>query len=398
MHRIISIHPFDPRGCKVGGIETHVRHTIKFFPEDIDLVVVGVDESNLLDLGVPIILLNEFGREYTFIPILNTKVININTAAKNILKSLTFNFFISLFKYRKVIKKTYNSMESSIEIQRYEFSWFCYLNNFSNLLITHGDADPTKKLDSLLGKVWFLHTFNESFAVKHANKIVSVSSEQAKRLIFNFPMKSNDIHYMTVSVDDHLFKPSPFNVDDGVLRIAFAGRLDEFKRPQMMFKIIKVLKAKLNNKVEFHYIGVTDPTVFKEYHEVKDNVICHGFKRSPEIAKMWQGFHIGIVTSIFEGWPVYVMECICAGRPVVSLKLDQMQDTFRNGFCGEMLDMNEDSESTINKMSSSIVEQWLLILDKQLEPLNVNKVIEPFKVSIQQKKLFSLHVNISRVF
>jgi len=392
MHRIISIHPFDPRGCKVGGIETHVRHAIKFFPENIDFVVVGVDESNLLPLGKPITLLNDYGREYTFLPVLNTKVVNINTAAKSIFKSLTFNFFIALFKYRKVIKKTYDTMKSSVEIQRYEFSWFCYLNNFSNLLITHGDADPNKKLDSLLGKVWFLHKFNESFAVKHANKIISVSSKQTKRLIADFPKKAKDIHYMTVSVDDSLFIPTPFNIDDGILRIAFAGRLDEFKRPQMMFKILKVLQAKLNGKVEFHYIGVTDPTVFKEYNDVKNIVVCHGFKRSPDIAEMWKDYHIGIVTSVFEGWPVYVMEAICAGRPVVSLRLEQMQDTFRNAMCGEMLDINNDSELTINEMSDSFIRQWNSIQNKSLDPLIVNSFINPFKVSKQLDALFNLHM------
>ncbi|MEM5507123.1 glycosyltransferase [Shewanella frigidimarina] len=394
MHRIISIHPFDPRGCKVGGIETHVRHTIKFFPEDIDLVVVGVDESNLLDLGVPIILLNEFGREYTFIPILNTEIININTAAKNILKSLTFNFFISLFKYRKEIKKHYFSMKSSVEIQRYEFSWFCFFNRFTNLLITHGDADPNKKLDSLLAKVWFLHKLNESFAVKHANKVVSVSSEQTKRLIEDFPKRADDIHYKTVSVDDSLFKPTPFNIDESILRIAFAGRLDEFKRPQMMFKILKVLRTNLNGKVEFHYIGVTDPSVFKEYHDVKDIVICHGFKRSPDIAEMWKDYHIGIVTSVFEGWPVYVMEAICAGRPVISLKLDQMQDTFNSGMCGQMLHINDDNESAINEMSNSFINHWDLIKNGSVEPTIISSTINPFKVSTQLKYFFSLHTNL----
>ncbi|MCL1143253.1 glycosyltransferase [Shewanella gaetbuli] len=397
MHRIISIHPFDPRGFKVGGIETHVRNTIKFFPKNVDLVVVGVDETNQLPLGVPIILTNDFGRSYTFIPVLNTTVIDINTAAKNVFKSLTFNFFFSLFKYQNVIKEKYKELKSSVEIQRYEFSWFCYVNRFSTLLITHGDADPNKKLDSLLGKVWFLHKLNESFAVKKANRVISVSSEQTKRLKNDFPSKADVIEYMTVSVDDNLFIPTPYKLEDDTLRIAFAGRLDEFKRPQMMFKILKTLKNQLNSKIEFHYIGVSNPKVFKEYADVQDIVVCHGFKRSSEIAEMWKGFHMGIVTSVFEGWPVYVMEAICAGRPVVSLRLEQMQETFEKGVCGEMLSVNDDSNNTVSMVCHSVINIWDKIKKRAMCPSDVNESISGFKSSNQINKLFDLHcLNVER--
>ncbi len=240
-------------------------------------------------------------------------------------------------------------------------------------------------------KVWFIHKFNESFAVKHANKIISVSSEQAKRLIVDFPDKAKCISYMTVSVDDTLFKPTQFITNDSVLRIAFAGRLDEFKRPQMMFNIIKKLQSKLNGKIEFHYIGVSDPSKFKEYESVKQHVICHGFKRSTEIAELWKVFHMGIVTSVFEGWPVYVMEAICAGRPVVSLRLEQMYSTFASGFCGQMLDVNDDTDYTVNIMLDSIVEIWSSIRKGLMNPLLINSAIEDFKSTNKIQHLFSIH-------
>ena len=390
-HRIISLHPFDPRGCKVGGIETHVRHTIKFIPDNIDLIVVGVDESNELELGKVIILENEMGKKYQFLPILNTKKIHINKPAKKIFQSLTLNFFFALFKFGSVIKSLSKEMKTSIEIQRYEFSWFCRFKHLRHVLLTHGDADPNQKLDSILGKMWFIHRFNEARAVKAANSIISVSSEQAKRLQQDFPKRKDDIHYMTVSVDDSLFKPTPYLTDDDILKIAFAGRLDEFKRPQMMFTIIKKLSEKLDGKIEFHYIGVSDPTIFAEYQAVKEHVTCHGFQRSPAIAKLWEGFHMGLVTSVFEGWPVYVMEAVCSGRPVSAVKLDQMADTFADGQCGVMLDINNDQEDTINLMVDGILSTWRHIQSGQIEPGNVNKKIEAFKASNQMGKLFSLH-------
>lgn len=390
-HQIISLHPFDPRGKKVGGIETHVRHTIKFKPDDIQLIIVGVDESNELELGKVIELENEFGKTYQFLPILNTTKVHINKPASKIFESLTLNFFFALFKYRKVIKTLSNSANTTIEIQRYEFSWFCRFNKLQYVQLTHGDADPKQKLDSLLGKMWFLHQFNEARAIKSAQCIISVSSEQAKRLQKDFPERANDIHYMTVSVDDSLFKPTPYILDDGILKIAFAGRLDTFKRPQMMFNIIKQLSDKLSGNVEFHYIGVSDPESFAEYQAVKDKVICHGFQRSPYIAKLWEGFHMGLVTSVFEGWPVYVMEAVCSGRPVVSLKLDQMANTFADGQCGTMLSVNNDQASTVDLMVDDILVIWKKIQQAEIQPEAVNKVIDGFKASNQLARLFALH-------
>lgn len=390
-HQIISLHPFDPRGKKVGGIETHVRQTIKFKPDNIRLIVVGVDESNQLELGKTIELKNEFGKTYHFLPVLNTTKVDINKPASNLFQSLTLNFFIALFKYGQVIKKLSKGIETTIESQRYEFSWFCRFNKLEYVQLTHGDADPKQKIDSLLSKMWFIHHFNEARAVKAAKSIISVSSEQAKRLQGDFPTRKNDIHYMTVSVDDGLFKPTPYIVDDGILKIAFAGRLDEQKRPAMMFNIIKELADKLSGKVEFHYIGVSDPSVFDEYQAVKDNVICHGFQRSPAIATLWQGFHMGLVTSIFEGWPVYVMEAVCSGRPVISLQLDQMADTFADRRCGVMLDCNDKQQQTVDLMVAYILSTWKKIQLAQVNPESINQEIEGFKASNQLAKLFAIH-------
>ncbi len=42
-YNICLIHPFDPRGEKVGGLETYIRDFITFHPKDTDLLLIGVD-------------------------------------------------------------------------------------------------------------------------------------------------------------------------------------------------------------------------------------------------------------------------------------------------------------------------------------------------------------------
>src|SRR6218665_126889 len=50
-YQICLIHPFDPRGQKVGGLETYIRDFITFHPTDTDILFVGVDSIGDLKLG-----------------------------------------------------------------------------------------------------------------------------------------------------------------------------------------------------------------------------------------------------------------------------------------------------------------------------------------------------------
>jgi hypothetical protein len=50
-YSICLIHPFDPRGEKVGGLETYIRDFITFHPADTDLLLIGVDSTGDMRLG-----------------------------------------------------------------------------------------------------------------------------------------------------------------------------------------------------------------------------------------------------------------------------------------------------------------------------------------------------------
>src|ERR1700681_1442861 len=68
-YQICLIHPFDPRGEKVGGLETYIRDFIAFHPADTDLLFIGVDSAGDLKLG-EIHRLTFRGRTFDFLPIL----------------------------------------------------------------------------------------------------------------------------------------------------------------------------------------------------------------------------------------------------------------------------------------------------------------------------------------
>lgn len=66
-HGICLVHPFDPRGSKVGGLETYIRDFITFHPPDTNVLIVGVDGRNDLNLGkVQTVAFR--GRTFDFLP------------------------------------------------------------------------------------------------------------------------------------------------------------------------------------------------------------------------------------------------------------------------------------------------------------------------------------------
>ena len=84
MHpRLISIHPMDPRGAKVGGMETHVRQLLSRYPADMTLMMVGIVEKGALELG-RVAAIKFGGREIQFVPILRAAVSDQTGASKTL--------------------------------------------------------------------------------------------------------------------------------------------------------------------------------------------------------------------------------------------------------------------------------------------------------------------------
>jgi hypothetical protein len=67
-YRILLMHPMDPRGVKLGGIETHVRMILSRHPADFSILFVGIDEFGDLPEGA-ISKVNVEGRDIDFMPV-----------------------------------------------------------------------------------------------------------------------------------------------------------------------------------------------------------------------------------------------------------------------------------------------------------------------------------------
>jgi glycosyltransferase involved in cell wall biosynthesis len=392
-YQICLIHPFDPRGQKVGGLETYIRDFITFHPADTDLLFVGVDSIGDLKLG-EIHKLSFRGRTFDFLPILHYSDDQAREAARTIRSSLTGQFFVALLRHFGTIAKVIRARRCSIDLRRVEFSWLPPLLRLPFVQMLHGEGAPKMQMDSLLRKYSFVHNVGERFAVAMSERFLCVNPFITERLQKTYPRKREKIDTLWTWVNTDIFKPQPFPTDASPFRIVFAGRLDEFKDPPLMFKAIDRLRSRLDGGVEFHYIGTSDPHRFAEFAAIEDITVRHGFKDAAGMATTLASAHAGILTSEFEGMPRCVLEILAVGRPVVAVHLPQLEPVIHDGVSGFLVPRQGTADDMAAALAQRFVDVYGAIAEGRMTPAVIAESIADFTPDTQLARVYRYHKEI----
>ncbi len=396
-YQICLIHPFDPRGQKVGGLETYIRDFITFHPADTDLLFVGVDSIGDLKLG-EVRRITFRGRDFDFLPILRYTDQQAREAAKTIRSSLTGQFFSALLRYFIPVSRQIRQRGCTVDLRRVEFSWLPTLLRRPYVQMLHGEGAPKLQMDSLLKKYSFVHNFGERFAVSTSAHFLCVNPFITERLKNTYPGQKDKIDTLWTWVNTDIFKPQPFTETTAPFRVIFAGRLDEFKDPPLMFRTIARLREKLrekrDGKLEFHYIGTSDPHRFPEFAAIEDITVRHGFKDALGMASTLASAHAGILTSEFEGMPRCVLETLAVGRPTVAVHLPQLESVIHDGESGYLIPRSNSREEMVEALADRFVDIRNTIDNGTLDPLRVAGAIADFTPAKQLARVYTYHQQI----
>ncbi len=392
-YQICLIHPFDPRGEKVGGLETYIRDFITFHPADTDLLFIGVDSRGDLKLG-EIHNLTFRGRTFEFLPILHYTDQQAREAARTVRTSLTGQFFMALLRHFGPIARLIRARRCSVDLRRVEFSWLPAILRLPFVQMLHGEGVPKLQIDSLLRKYSFVHNTGERFAVAMSDKFLCVNPFITERLQRTYPQRKDKIDTLWTWVNTDIFKPQPMPDGTSPFRIVFAGRLDEFKDPPLMFRTIDRLRRRLNGDVVFDYIGTSDPSRFAEFAAIKDITARHGFKDAAGMAATLASAHAGILTSEFEGMPRFVLETLAVGRPVVAMHLPQLEPVILHGESGYLVTR----AGSTGDMAEALVDRFIDVRDAidagEMNAVRIAGAIKPFTPMTQLARVFRYHQEI----
>ena len=388
--RICLMHPMDPRGSKLGGIETHVRMILARPPADFSILFVGVDEIGDCTLGeIRHVRLGD--KIVDFLPVARIGGDKINLAGKSLGQSTTFLFATGALRHLFAIRKALQGAPASADIQRFEFALIARLLGLKTVQMVHGEGSKDQKMDSLIKTYWFVHRFNEGLALRLANRILCVNPNIVKRMATLYPAAARKAEVMTVSVDSKFYSPQPYDTSDGIFRIVFAGRLDEFKDPPLMFRVLASLRERLGGKLEFHYAGTTDPNRYPDFAAIADMSVRHGFQTADGVKALLKKCHAGILTSFFEGMPCYLLETLSAGRPFAAIRLPQYDSLVVQGVSGTLVERTDPDP----QCHASLVDAFARLRDDifggRVDPAAVHARVEPYSIENQMARLFAHH-------
>ncbi|MCB1506699.1 MAG: glycosyltransferase [Hyphomicrobiaceae bacterium] len=393
-HRLCVIHSFDPRGAKVGGLETFIRDMIAFLPDDFTFLMIGVDSIGDLELGK--ISQQTFrGKAFEFLPVLHYPDEQAREAARSIRQSINFQFMQGLIRHIGTVRSVLKQQPTSVDLQRVEFASLVRALGIPFVQMLHGEGAPKLQMDSLLKSYRYLHNVNEWMAIKACNRFLCVNPIITERIRKTYPGEAHKIHTLSTWVDKRTFHPRPLPVDDG-FRLAFAGRLDLFKVPPLMFKTVARLADKLGPGVEFHYMGTSDPNRFAEFKLIEDKAVLHGFKTAEGVADVLASVHAGILTSEFEGMPFSVLETLGSGRPVGAIHLPQLESVIKDGVSGFLVHRSDDIDDMADRLSDVFVEIRNRQRDGSITPEGVSDEIKDFRPEVQLAKCYENHRELQR--
>lgn len=393
-HRITLFHSIDPRGGKVGGVETHVRLMLSRHPDNVSVLLVGIDERGDLDLGKPVQIDFE-GRRIDFLPVVHIPGETMHAAAKKITDSVTLRFTLGIMRHLLTIRRLAAGETASTEIERFEQAIPARLLGHPVVQLVHNEETKGDKMDSLLGRHFWLHRLSEKIGLALATRVVGVNPNIIARYEREMPRVARKAEFMTVSVDTERFPVAPFPSSD-VFRVVFAGRLDAFKDPPLMFETLRRLHAKLDGKLEFHYVGTSDPHRDKEFAAIEPFTIRHGFQTGDGVSAIMRNCHSGILTSYFEGMPCYLLETLSSGRPMGAIRLPQYDPLIETGVSGFLVERPEDREAAAEAMASSFARLAADIAAGRLDPATIRAKVTPYSVAVQMPKLFERHIALGR--
>ena len=399
MTLLVLFHTMDPRGGKLGGIETHVRLMLARFPGSV--LFVGLDEIGDLVPGEPVPLAYE-GRQLLFLPVARLEGAEVNRAAQRLLQSVTLRFLLGALRHLASIRRAVGGAPASCEIERFEFAVLPRLLRRPCVLMVHNEERRDAAMDSLVKRYWWLHRANERAALELAAVVFAVNPSIAARISGLSRRLARKTQVMSVSVDTARFTPSPFASGD-TLRICFAGRLDAFKDPPLMLASLAEAARRLAaapagrfRRLAFDYVGASDIASVPGFAQVEAITTHHGPQPAANVAAIMRDAHAGLITSFFEGMPCYLLEMLASGRPVAAVELPQFRELLGEGGGGRLVARGATPEASASALATALLDLAGAIDADAYHPVALARLVEPYSVKTQMGRLFAAHAALAQ--
>ena len=182
-------------------------------------------------------------------------------------------------------------------------------------------------------------------------------------------------------IDNKVDIPDEFWPENKHLNVLFVGRGSPQKRVPLMAEIAKRVKG-FRPDIQFTLVGDVDALVPDEIKRLV--TIRNDINKAEQLQQLYRNHDVLILTSLFEGLPIVVMDMMAQGRPIISTAVDGIPDYVQHSVNGLLIDDILNEEHVISKGVEHIL--WLDDDRVLLNTLSLNA--RAFALSHFSRKVF----------
>ena len=317
---------YNPWHSSIGGIQTLVSSFIKHAPDEFEIRLVGVGDSGSGQIGVWQ-QTELHGRKLLFFPLFalaNDDVRRLVPTTVRYMAALGGHCFASDFMH-------FHRIEPTLTTLRWRGDKTLFIHNDIRTQLLSPDSKQAI-LWRRFPKVYFAL---EGKLVNQFSQILSCNSDSTELYKKLYPALAERVNYYRNSVDTDIFYPLPvieqeqrrqqlaqkLGLPAATRFILFAGRLHPQKDPLLLVRSLSAL-----NQPDVHLLiagnGELAEVVRLEVEQLglTKQVTMLGALQQAELADLHRLASICILTSVYEGLPLVVLEALACGTPIVTTR------------------------------------------------------------------------------
>ena len=313
---------YDPWNSSIGGIQTFICSFLKYAPPEFDVRLVGTG-SKSATIGKW--SEQEFaGRAIKFMPVVKVENDDVRQIVPTTLKytyALSKHDFSSDFMH-------FNRIEAALASRSWQGEKILFVHNDIQKQMSSADGNNAILWQKFPAAYFAL----ESYLIKQFDQIYSCHTETAEFYRHKYPTRAESITYLRNTVDNEVFYPLHCNrqvqssslaksmgLAENTRFVLFAGRLHPQKDPLLLIKAF----AKLNEPDTHLLIAGTGELATQMRLEIANRglskkVTLLGAVPQAKLASLHRVSSVFVLSSVYEGLPLTVLEALSSGTPVVT--------------------------------------------------------------------------------
>lgn len=316
---------FDPWRSSIGGIQTFICSFLKYAPSEFEVRLVGTGGK---DAVMGKWSEQEFaGRAVKFMPLIRVDDDDVRQLIPTTLK-----YTAALFQHDLTSDfMHFNRIETALATRSWQGEKTLFVHNDIQKQMSSKDGNNAI-LWQKMPQVYFAL---ESWLVQQFDYIYSCHTETAKFYQHRYPNLAQSISYLKNTVDEEVFYPvdGDKQIQSQILAqemglaantrfILFAGRLHPQKDPLLLIEAFARLC--LPESANIHLLmagaGELEEAIRLEVAKLglTEKVTMLGAVPQPKLAKYHRISSVFVLSSVYEGLPLAVLEALSSGTPVVT--------------------------------------------------------------------------------